>query len=78
MWMILVKSISEEGNLTDFEEVFETMYKANMKMNPKKSFFDLAGDNFLGFMLFVCGIKIHPSSLKAILDMKSVRSLKEL
>jgi Reverse transcriptase (RNA-dependent DNA polymerase) len=68
---ILVKSMTEEGHLTDLEKVFETTNKDNMKMNPKKSYFDLAGGKFLDFMIFIRGIEIYPFSSKAILDMKS-------
>jgi hypothetical protein len=66
---ILVKSMSKESHLTDLEEAFETMNRANMKMNRKKSFFGLVGGKFLGFMVSVRGIKVHPSSSKAILSM---------
>jgi Reverse transcriptase (RNA-dependent DNA polymerase) len=43
---ILVKSMTEENHLADLEEAFETMNKVNMKMNPMKSYFGLAGGNF--------------------------------
>jgi Reverse transcriptase (RNA-dependent DNA polymerase) len=43
---ILVKSMTEDNHLADLEEAFETMNKVNMKMNPRKSYFGLAGGNF--------------------------------
>jgi Reverse transcriptase (RNA-dependent DNA polymerase) len=68
---ILVKSMTEDDHLTDLEEAFATMNKVNMKMNPNKSYFGLAGEKLLDFMVYVRGIKIHPSSSKAILDMQT-------
>jgi hypothetical protein len=38
-----------------------------VKLNPKKSFFGLAGSKLLGFMVSKRGIEIHPSKSKAIL-----------
>jgi hypothetical protein len=75
---IPVKSMIEDGHLANLEEAFATMNKVNMKMNPKKSYFGLVGGKFLGFMVSIRGIEIHPSSSKAILDMQPPRNLKEL
>jgi hypothetical protein len=67
---ILVKSMTEDGYLAYLEEAFVTMNKVNMKINPKKSYFGLVGGKFLGFMVFVQEIEIHPLSSKVILDMQ--------
>jgi hypothetical protein len=75
---ILIKNMTEDGHLADLEEAFEIMNKVNMKMNPKKSYFGLAGGNFLGFMVSIRGIEIHLSSPKTILDMQPPKNLKEL
>jgi Reverse transcriptase (RNA-dependent DNA polymerase) len=75
---ILVKSMTKDCHLADFEEAFATMNKVNMKMNPKKSYFGLAEGKILGFMISIRGIEIHPSSSKAILDMQPPWNLKKL
>ncbi|XP_078158896.1 uncharacterized protein LOC144554452 [Carex rostrata] len=62
----------------DLREAFETLNGADMMLNPKKSFFDLTGGKFLGFMVSMRGIEIHPSKSQAILDMKAPKNLKEL
>jgi ribonuclease HI len=75
---ILVKSMTEDYHLVDLEETFTTMNKINIKMNPKKSYFGLDGGKFLGFMVSIWGIEIHPSSSKSILDIQPLWNLKEL
>jgi hypothetical protein len=62
--------MTEDDHLADLEEAFTMMIKVNMKINPKKSYFGLVGGKFLGFMVFVRGIEIHPLSSKVILDMQ--------
>jgi Reverse transcriptase (RNA-dependent DNA polymerase) len=69
MDVILIKSMTEDSHFADLKEAFEIMNKVNMKMNPMKSYFALAGGKVLGYMVSVRGIEIHPSSFKAILDM---------
>src|SRR5664279_3910716 len=75
---LLVKSMSDFGHIEDLRETFATLNGANMKLNPKKSFFGLTGGKFLGFMVSMRGIEIHPSKSAAILDMKPPKNLKEL
>jgi hypothetical protein len=48
-----------------------------MKYNPKKSLFGLVGGKFLDFVVSMRGIEIHPSKLKAILEMAPPKNLKE-
>jgi Reverse transcriptase (RNA-dependent DNA polymerase) len=75
---ILVKSMMEKGHIDDLDETFDTMRHEDMKLNPKKSFFGLAGGKFLGFMVSKRGIEIHPSKSKAILNMDPPKNLKKL
>jgi Reverse transcriptase (RNA-dependent DNA polymerase) len=75
---ILVKSMTTKEHIEDLGETFETMRNVGMKLNPKKSFFGLAGGKFLGFMVSERGIEIHPSKSKAILEMTVPKNLKEL
>jgi Reverse transcriptase (RNA-dependent DNA polymerase) len=88
---MLVKSMMKRKHIEDLDETFETMHKVGMKLNLKKSFFGLAGEKFLGFMILKRGIEIYPSKSKSILDMaipkksqgiivfdKKVRSIKQI
>nr|GFB55844.1 reverse transcriptase domain-containing protein [Tanacetum cinerariifolium] len=45
---LVVKSYTEAEMMRDMEETFRTLRKVNMKLNPKKCSFGLAGGVFLG------------------------------
>ena len=49
-----------------------------MKLNPSKCAFGVASGKFLGFMVSHRGIKANLEKIKAILDMKSPQSIKEV
>ena len=49
-----------------------------MKLNPSKCAFGVASGKFLGFMVSHRGIEANPKKIKAILDMKSPQSIKEV
>lgn len=66
---MLVKNMSESKHIRDLRETFNTLNSANMKVNPKNSFFKLTEGKFMGFMVSMGGIKIHPSKYQAIMDM---------
>jgi RNase H-like domain found in reverse transcriptase len=53
------------------------MVAVNMKLNPTKSFFDLSGGKFLGFIVFERGIEIHSSKCQAITSMQPPKIAKE-
>ena len=75
---MLVKSITRSSHITDLAETFKVMNKVGMKVNPKKSFFELTKGKFLGFMVSQRGIEIHPSKSQAILKMTPPKNPKEL
>jgi len=52
------------------------MYK--MKLNPTKCIFGVSLGKFLGFMVSQRGIEANPEKVKAILDMTSLRTVKEM
>ena len=49
-----------------------------MKLNPSKCAFGVSSGKFLGFMVSHRGIEANPEKIKAILDMKSPQSIKEV
>ena len=75
---MLVKSLDEGKHLDDLQETFNTLRRYNMKFNPNKCAFGVASGKFLGFMVSHRGIEANPEKIKAILDMKSPQSIKEI
>ena len=75
---MLVKSLDEGRHLDDLQETFDTLRQYNMKLNPSKCAFGVSLGKFLGFMVSYRGIEANPEKIKAILDMKSPQSIKEV
>ena len=49
-----------------------------MKLNPSKCAFGVALGKFLGFMVSQRGIEANPEEVRAILDMTSPKTVKEV
>ena len=49
-----------------------------MRLNSVKCLFGVSSGKFLGFMVLQWGIEANPEKVKAILDMTSPRSMKEV
>ena len=49
-----------------------------MRLNPKKYAFCVKVGKSLGFMLIKCGIKANLTKCQAIIDMKSLTSIREI
>ena len=49
-----------------------------MKLNPEKCAFGVTSGKFLGFMVHQRGIEANPDKVKAVLEMESPKSLKQL
>ena len=75
---ILVKSKEESAHLEDLQETFTTLKQYQMKLNPSKCTFRVASEKFLGFMLSQRGIEANLEKVRAILDMASPKTLKEV
>ena len=75
---ILVKSRKVELHLDNLKETFDIMRKYQMRLNPVKCVFGVSSGKFLGFMVSQQGIEANPEKVKAILDMTSPRSVKEV
>ena len=72
-----MKSLDEGKHLDVLRETFHTLRWYNMKLNPSKCAFGIASGKFLGFMVSHRGIEANLEKIKAILDMKSRRTLKK-
>ena len=75
---MLVKSKEELTHLDDLKETFATLKKYQMKFNPGKCVFGVALGKFLGFMVSQRGIEANPEKVRAIINMTSPKTIKEL
>ena len=75
---MLIKSKEKEDHLDDLEETFNTLKQYNMKLNPSKCAFGVSSGKFLGFMVSQRRIEANPEKVRAILEMSSPRTTKEV
>jgi len=64
--------------VVDLEELFTTIAKYRLKLNPEKCMFGVEAGKFLGFLLTERGIEANPEKCAAILAMRSPISMKEV
>ena len=68
----MVVTSRERGRHTaDLEELFATIGKYRLKLNPEKCVFGVEVGKFLGFLLTERGIEANPDKCAAILAMRS-------
>ena len=60
------------------EELFTTIAKYRLKLNPEKCVFGIEAGKFLGFLLTERGIEANPEKCAAIFVMRSPSSVKEV
>ena len=75
---MLVKSRREEDHLKDLKETFDTLRSYSMKLNPGKCTFGVTTRKFLGFMVSQRGIEANPDKIRAIMEMKPPKNVKEV
>ncbi|GJW62960.1 reverse transcriptase domain-containing protein [Tanacetum coccineum] len=75
---LVIKSHTKAELLRDIEETFRTLRKINMKLNPKKCTFGAVKGMFLGYMIGPEGIKPCPEKIEAVLQLPSLRTVKEV
>ena len=75
---MLVKSTTAELHIAHLSEVFQILRNYNMKLNPAKCAFGVSAGKFLGFMVNHRGIEANQDKIKAVLDMPSPSSIKEV
>ena len=75
---MLVKIKDEAIHLDDLKETFNTLCKYSMKLNPAKCVFAIALGKFLRFMMSQRGIEANPDKVKAIIEIKSPKTVKEV
>jgi len=63
---IVVKSCNKSDHLAKLKKVFKIMREHQLKMNPTKSFLEVASDKFFGFIVTYKGIHLDPKKIRAI------------
>lgn len=74
---MIVNSVLARGHCDDLSEAFAQLRKHNMQLKLEKCSFGIQGGKFLGFMI-TSGIEVNPDKCKAILDMKSPSTVREV
>jgi len=75
----MVVTSQERGkHAADLEELFATISKYRLKLNPEKCVFGVEEGKFFGFMLTKRGIEANPDKCAAIIAMRSPTSVKEV
>ncbi|CAL9017512.1 unnamed protein product [Prunus brigantina] len=75
---MLVKAPERVDHIQNLAEAFSLLRKYNMKLNPSKCTFGVSSGRFLGYLVTQRGIEAHPNQIKAILNMKSPATTKEI
>jgi len=75
---MVVTSQERERHTADLEELFATIAKYRLKLNPEKCVFGVEEGKFLGFMLTERGIEANPDKCATIIAMRSPASVKEV
>ena len=75
---MLVKSTLAGLHIAHMSEAFQILRNYNMKLNPAKCAFGVSAGKFLGFIVNHRGIEENPDMIKAILNMPSPSSIKEV
>lgn len=75
---MIVKSKAKSDHPADLKETLSTLRKYRMMLNPKKCVFGVKGGKCLGFLVDEKGIEANPDKIKAVLEMKSPRNVREV
>nr|KYP73371.1 Retrovirus-related Pol polyprotein from transposon 297 family [Cajanus cajan] len=75
---MVVKSDDLYTHKSDLVEVFKQLRKHDMRLNPEKCVFGIAGGKFLGFMLSTRGIEANPDKCQSVIGIRSPNSIKEV
>jgi len=75
---MIVKTSAERDPVTVLEKIFTQMRRYNLRLNPAKCTFCVEASKFLRFMLTHRGIEVNPEKCRAVVEMQSPRSIKEV
>ena len=75
---MIVKTKFAADHLIDLRETFDRLRYYNMKLNPQKSVFRAVSGKFLGFLVSRRSVEANPEKIRALLDMQSPSSVKDV
>ncbi|XP_072084316.1 uncharacterized protein [Arachis hypogaea] len=75
---MVAKTKIGDNHISDLTEIFGQICQYNMRLNPEKCAFAIQGGKFLGFLLTYWGIEANPDKCRAVLDMASPKTVKEV
>ncbi|KAJ9556001.1 hypothetical protein OSB04_010615 [Centaurea solstitialis] len=75
---MLVKSERSQDHIQHLKQSFDILREYKMKLNPTKCSFGVRAGKFLGYMVTQRGIEASPEQIKAILEIQSPRTVKEV
>jgi len=75
--MVITSQVKDQ-HIVDLEELFTTIAKYRLKLNPEKCVFGVEAGKFLGFLLTEHGREANPKKCAAIIAMRSPISVKEV
>jgi len=75
---MVVTSQMKDQHVADLEELFTTITKYRLKLNPEKCVFGVEAGKSLGFLLTKRGIKANPKKCETIIAVRSPISVKEV
>ena len=73
-----MKSRTKTDHISDLQETFQTLRKYRMKLNPKKCVFGVKSGKFLGFLVSERGIDANPEKVKAVLELKEPKTVRDV
>ena len=75
---MIVKSKDHEGHIPALRKFFERIWFYKLRLNLKKCAFGVTSGKLLGFMVSQKGIEVNLEKIKAIVEMKPLRTEKEI
>ncbi|KAL0546892.1 hypothetical protein IC582_016810 [Cucumis melo] len=75
---MIAKSKADEDHTTILKKLFDRLRKCQLKLNPSKCTFMATSEKLLGFIISEEGIKVDPDKVRAIMEMPSLKTEKEI
>ena len=75
---MLIKSKMTRDHIKHLNQIFNSLRKYQMKLNPLKCAFGVGLGKFLGFMVNQQGLEANPKKISALLEMSSPKRPKEV
>ena len=75
---MIAKSREPEGHLTCLKKLFDCLRRYKLRLNPNKCVFGLSSRKLLGYIVSQRGIEVDPGKARAIVEIPSPATEKEV